>query len=221
MRHEKTTNLTRLAARAALLLTIAACACAAQAQQASTAYRGTAKDPFEKRKFAPKPVKPGPRPVEAPPVEARIQAYKERRAAAVAAEQPAPKPTTAFLLNELEVKGIFRTPRGWAAMVEAKPIKLSYTIYPGESFYNGMLVAIEEERLVFRHETRWTDGRREMSVELKPLAAPNAVRDAMTTTAANAVTASAAPAPSSPADAHAQTSSSHHADEQSSSLRKQ
>jgi hypothetical protein len=193
MRHEKTTNRTRLAAPFALLSIFVACAAVASAQQASTVYKGTAKDPFEKRKFIPKPVKAGPREVEPPPVEARIQAYKARRAAAVAAEQPAPKPTTAFLLNELEVKGIFRTPRGWAAMVEAKPIKLSYTVYPGEAFFNGMLVAIEEDRLVFRHETRWTDGRREMAVELKPLAAPNAVRDAMTTTAANAVTASASP----------------------------
>jgi hypothetical protein len=82
------------------------------------------------------------------------------------------------------VTGIFRTPRGWAAMVEAKPIKLSYVIYPGESFYNGMLVAIEEDRLVLRREVRWSDGRRETDVEMKALAPPNAVKDAMTTTVA-------------------------------------
>jgi hypothetical protein len=65
-------------------------------------------------------------------------------------------------------------------MVEATPIKLSYVVYPGELFYDGQLVAIEENRLVFRRETRWSDGRREMAVETKPLRQANAVVDSMT-----------------------------------------
>src|SRR5215207_8150384 len=89
-------------------------------------------------------------------------------------QQAAPKPTTALLLSEVQVKGIFRTPRGYAAMVEATPIKLSYVVYPGEQFYDGMLVAIEETRLVFRKQTRWTDGRTVVAVESKPLVQPSA-----------------------------------------------
>jgi hypothetical protein len=84
------------------------------------------------------------------------------------------------------VTGIFRTPRGYAAMVEATPIKLSYVIYPGESFFNGQLVAIEEDRLVFRRETRWTDGRVEKAVENKPLRQANAVTDSLTVSKAAA-----------------------------------
>jgi hypothetical protein len=84
-------------------------------------------------------------------------------------------------------------------MVEAKPIKLSYVIYPGETFYDGMLVAIEEDRLVFRKETRWSDGRREMNVEMKALGATNAVKDTLTTPSAAAQPAamvgSGSPAP--------------------------
>jgi hypothetical protein len=218
MRHEQTKNRSKLAAFAALLLILAACASSVAAQQASASYKGAQRDPFEKRKFAPKPVKVGPKLVEPPSIEARIQNFKSKKAAAVAAEQPAPKPTTAFLLGELEVKGIFRTPRGWAAMVEAKPIKLSYVIYPGEAFYNGMLVAIEEDRLVFRREVRWTDGRRETTVELKPLASPNAVKDAMTTTATSG---NAAPSSSSSnSTSSSQNSSPQHRDDQSASLRK-
>ena len=53
----------------------------------------------------------------------------------------------------MQVIGIYRTPRGWAAMVEATPIKLSYVVYPGESFFDGQLVAIEEGRLVFRRDS--------------------------------------------------------------------
>jgi hypothetical protein len=49
------------------------------------------------------------------------------------------------------------------------PIKLSYVIYPGERFFDGQLVAIEENRLVFRRETVWTTGKRDQTVEIKPL----------------------------------------------------
>jgi hypothetical protein len=79
----------------------------------------------------------------------------------------------------VQVKGIFRTPRGYAAMVEATPIKLSYVVYPGEQFYDGMLVAIEESRLVFRKQTKWTDGRTVVAVETKPLLQPS-VADQLT-----------------------------------------
>ncbi|MCM3874212.1 MAG: hypothetical protein ND895_26280 [Pyrinomonadaceae bacterium] len=104
-----------------------------------------------------------------PSIEERIAQYKAQKLAAMNAHMPAPKPTTALLLNEMEIIGISRTPRGYAAIVEATPIKLSYVIYPGERFYDGQLVAIEDNRLVFRRETVLSDGRRTRSVEIKPL----------------------------------------------------
>ena len=66
-------------------------------------------------------------------------------------------------------------------MVEATPLtpKLSYVIYPGEYFFDGQLVAIEEGRLIFRRDIVWTDGHRDKSVEIKPLRAPSPV-EAMT-----------------------------------------
>jgi hypothetical protein len=73
----------------------------------------------------------------------------------------------------MEIVGISRTPRGYAAIVEAIPIKLSYVIYPGERFYDGQLVAIEDNRLVFRREIVLSDGRRDRSVEIKPLRQPS------------------------------------------------
>lgn len=115
-----------------------------------------------------------------PSIQERIDRYKSQKVQAMNQQQPAPKPTTALLLSEMQVIGIFRTPRGYAAMVEATPIKLSYVIYPGETFFDGQLVAIEEASLVFRRETRWSDGRREMKVENKPLRQPNAVTDSLT-----------------------------------------
>lgn len=117
---------------------------------------------------APKRLAPG-SPVLPPSLVERIERYKAQKFAAMSAHLPAPKPTSALLLSEIQVVGITRTPRGYAAIVEATPIKLSYVIYPGEALYDGQLVAIEDGRLVFRRESVWTDGRRDRTVEMKSL----------------------------------------------------
>src|SRR4029079_9283981 len=84
---------------------------------------------------------------------------------------PLPKVTSVLTLDEMAVTGIFKTPRGYAAMVEATPIKLSYAIYPGEKFFDGQLVAVEENRLVFRKVTKVGEGKFVASVEHKALRA--------------------------------------------------
>jgi hypothetical protein len=132
------------------------------------------RDPF--RKYEPARVsvkKTGP--LMPPSVQERIQQYRAQKLAAMSAHIAAPKPTTAFLLSEIQVVGISRSPRGYAAIVEASPIKLAYVIYPGERFYDGQLVAIEDNRLVFRREVVFADGRHERSVEMKSLRQPSTV----------------------------------------------
>ncbi len=104
-----------------------------------------------------------------PTIEARIEYYKKVREAAVANGTDPPKVTSVLTLNEMAVTGIFKTSRGYAAMVQATPIKLSYTIYPGEKFFDGQLVAVEENRLVFRKVTKVGEGKFVASVENKPL----------------------------------------------------
>ncbi len=137
------------------------------------------RDPF--RKYEPPRVsKKNSSQVMVPSIEQRIAQYRAQKAAAMNARLAAPKPTTALLLSEMEVIGISRSPRGYAAIVEAKPIKLSYVLYPGERFYDGQLVAIEDNRLIFRRETVFLDGRRERSVEIKALRQPGSPQD-MTT----------------------------------------
>ena len=141
------------------------------------------RDPFKKAGWATpkKPVtatskpgagaKPAPTPfVYTPPtIEARIDYYKRAREQAAANGTPLPKVTSVLTLNEMTVSGIFKTPRGYAAMVEATPINLSYTIYPGEKFFDGQLVAVEENRLVFRKVTKVGEGKFVSSVENKAL----------------------------------------------------
>jgi hypothetical protein len=151
----------------------------AKQSTAKTRSFSTGRDPF--KKYEPQKVelkRAGE--IGIPSIDERINTYKAQKQAAMNARVPAPKPTTAILLNEIQVIGITRTPRGYAAIVEAMPIKLSYVIYPGERFYDGQLVAIEDTRLVFRRETVFSNGRRERSVEMKPLRQPNAV-NAMST----------------------------------------
>lgn len=143
-----------------------------------------AQDPFAKPRIAiprraggggpggVRPVKPPPPaivPMAAPPIEQRIEFYKAEREKAVANDLPVPKVTSVLTLAEMSVTGIFRTPRGYAAMVEATPIKLSYAIYPGEKFFDGQLVAIEDNRLVFRKVMKMSNGKFVSSVENKAL----------------------------------------------------
>lgn len=138
------------------------------------------RDPFRKYEPPPPSVKKIAGQATVPTIQERITQYKAQKAAAMNARMAAPKPTTALLLSEISVIGISRSPRGYAAIVEATPIKLSYVIYPGEHFFDGQLVAIEDNRLVFRHETVFTDGHRERSVEYKSLRQPTQVNSMAT-----------------------------------------
>lgn len=186
---------------AGVLLGFALCAPRAvvstYAQQTNEANPSTTKrvyeggrDPFKKYEAPRVAVRRIPGQVSPPSIQERIAQYKAQKQAAMNARVPAPKPTTALLLSEMQVIGISRSPRGYAAIVEATPINLSYVLYPGERFYDGQLVAIEDNRLVFRRETVFSDGRRVRSVEIKPLRQASSV-DAMTADKASANTVGA------------------------------
>ena len=158
------------------------------------------RDPFRKYE----PPRPAPKKslslVQVPSIQERIAQYRAQKAAAMNARMAAPKPTTALLLSEMQVVGISRSPRGYAAIVEATPINLSYVLYPGERFYDGQLVAIEDNRLIFRRERVFLDGRRERSVEIKSLRQPGSPTD-MTATPSPANGESAKKAEDTPAQA--------------------
>ena len=150
------------------------------------------RDPFRKYEVPRAVVKTTREESPIPTIQERITNYKAQKVAAMNARMPAPKPTTALLLSEIQVIGISRSPRGYAAIVEATPIKLTYVIYPGEPFFDGQLVAIEDNRLVFRRETVFNDGRRERSVEYKSLRQPTPV-NSLSATAPNPSVANAKP----------------------------
>jgi len=110
-------------------------------------------------------------PLGVPPVEQRVDYYMNviRPQCISQGCSPMPKPTVVMTLAEMQVTGISRTPRGYAAIVELTPIKLSYTIYPGEKFFDGQLVAVEENHLVFRKVTKMSNGKFAVAEEKKIL----------------------------------------------------
>lgn len=173
-------NTVRYIVSAAILFALSSCALIVSAQDKKeekapviSEKSSAGRDPFKRYTPVIKPPKSTTK-LEAPSIQVRIERYRAQKMAAANAHIAAPKPTTALLLSEVQVTGIFRTPRGWSAMVEATPLtpKLSYVVYPGENFFDGQLVAIEENRLVFRRDIIWADGRREKGVEIKPLRTP-------------------------------------------------
>ena len=179
MNHSKTTMRLALAMVMAFAVLISANLTSIHAQESETSKRtakrnSAGRDPFSKYVPPRVPVKKSGL-VLPPTIQERIEQYKAQKQTAMRNRVPAPKPTTAFLLDELQVLGVSRSPRGYAAIVEATPIKLAYVIYPGEKFYDGQLVAIEDNRLVLRRETVFADGRRERTVEMKSLRQPSTV----------------------------------------------
>ena len=110
-------------------------------------------------------------PLGVPPVEARVSYYMNviRPQCIAQGCTVMPKPTVVMTLDEMTVTGISRTPRGYAAIVELKPINLSYTIYPGEKFFDGQLVAVEDNHLVFRKVTKMSNGKFNVAEEKKIL----------------------------------------------------
>lgn len=200
-KHETKTSMRRLAGvvfTTALIL-MSGLVLTAMAQETEPAAKKPAKrpvssgrDPFRKYEPPRAAVRNAREESPIPTIQERITNYKAQKVAAMNARMPAPKPTTALLLSEIQVIGISRSPRGYAAIVEATPIKLTYVIYPGEPFFDGQLVAIEDNRLVFRRETVFADGRRERSVEYKSLRQPTPV-DSVTVAAPNASVANAKP----------------------------
>ncbi len=199
--HDTKTSTRRLAGvvfSAALILT-SGLAFTAMAQETEPVVKKPVKrtisggrDPFKKYEPVRETSKNSREESPIPTIQERITNYKAQKVAAMNARMPAPKPTTALLLSEIQVIGISRSPRGYAAIVEATPIKLTYVIYPGEPFFDGQLVAIEDNRLVFRRETVFANGRRERSVEYKSLRQAPPV-NSMTVVAPNPTVANAKP----------------------------
>jgi len=121
MNYERIIRLSLAVIIAATTMTASAVLASAQEETkpeapAKQARKG-GRDPF--KKYEPPIKNTKPTKLEPPTIQVRIERYRAQKMAAAAAHVPPPKPTTALLVSEMQVTGIFRTPRGWAAMIEA------------------------------------------------------------------------------------------------------
>jgi Tfp pilus assembly protein PilP len=63
---------------------------------------------------------------------------------------PRPEGIPGLLIDEIDLKGIFRTGRGYAAQVKAANQAKSYLIKEGDHLYDGDVVSIGKNEVVFK-----------------------------------------------------------------------
>jgi type IV pilus assembly protein PilP len=63
---------------------------------------------------------------------------------------PRPEGTPGFMIDEIYLKGIFKTSQGFVAHVDVKNQKKSYLLREGDPLYDGDVLRIESTRVVFR-----------------------------------------------------------------------
>lgn len=63
---------------------------------------------------------------------------------------PRPEGIPGLLIDEIDLTGIFRTSRGWVAQVKAANQAKSYLLKPGDQLYDGDVVGISKDEVVFK-----------------------------------------------------------------------
>lgn len=111
-------------------------------------YRPYNRDPFRK---PPKPKTPKAKQAEIakllgfPAIDARRAEFRQKVDQARMRDLAEPDPITQYLVNELDVTGVFRDERGYGAFVKAQPTGTVLFIRNGARCYNGEIVRIESD----------------------------------------------------------------------------
>jgi len=63
---------------------------------------------------------------------------------------PRPEGVPGLLIDEITLSGVFRTPRGWIAQVQATNQEKAYLIKEGDQLYDGDVVSIGKDEVVFK-----------------------------------------------------------------------
>src|SRR5215216_1470904 len=78
-----------------------------------------------------------------PPVESRRAEYRQKVDQARTRDLTEPEPVTQYLVNELDVMGVFRDERGYGAFMRALPTGTTLFVRNGARCYNGEVMRIE------------------------------------------------------------------------------
>ncbi|HLF55693.1 MAG TPA: hypothetical protein VI942_02490 [Thermoanaerobaculia bacterium] len=63
---------------------------------------------------------------------------------------PRPEGTPGFLIDEISIKGIFKTSQGFVAHVDVQNQKKSFLLREGDPVYDGDVLRIENNQVIFR-----------------------------------------------------------------------
>ena len=128
--------------------------------------RSPFEDPHRRPILAPAPVRLF------PPVEERLRDYMARRAQAKATGAKLPSALSAFVVDEVEVNGIFKTKEGYGAVLRAKPTNQTYFVHVGDKLYNGGIKRLEAKQVVFTSTTWMNNGKDDVREVTKVIQAP-------------------------------------------------
>jgi len=69
-------------------------------------------------------------------------------------EGPRPEGVPGLLIDEINLIGIIRTPKGYVAQVQAADRQKSFLLHEGEQLFDGEVLSIEENEVVFKQIVR-------------------------------------------------------------------
>jgi hypothetical protein len=105
-----------------------------------------------------------------PTLAERQQDYLNERSKARAKGLPDPDPIGQYLVNELNVTGVFETDTGVGAFVQAIPTNTTFFVGPGTKVYNGEILSItggsnfDLGQVMFRELTKYRVKKKEQDV---------------------------------------------------------
>jgi|GEM_PF-1342762 len=135
-------------------------------------YRAPRHDPFQNPlRQPPKPVKLPPKVKPFPPLEERLEQYKQMKRDYYSRGLPPPPGTSPYLVSELAVNGLYKTKDGYAVVVNATPKNLTYFARVGDKAYNGVLLRIDWQKgqVVYSEVTYMNDGTNRVTEVIKPV----------------------------------------------------
>jgi len=82
----------------------------------------------------------------------RRDPFRSLLAAAARPELRGPRPegVAGLLIDEIDIKGIFKTSKGFVAQIAAQNEKKSFLLRPGDQVYDGDVLRIDNSEVVFR-----------------------------------------------------------------------
>jgi hypothetical protein len=136
------------------------------AESISTTYREPKKDPFmdeEKlKKEKDKPTVDAITVVPWPSYEERALRWKEKRDAVRSGRDngPEPAPSEQYLIEEMEVMGIFKKPEGQGIFLKPKPSSTTMIFATvGQKFFNGTISRIDGTQIELEEISRLSNGK--------------------------------------------------------------